>query len=112
MAPATAWSTTSRVADPLRPGVYDRYDVIAADQRGAGGSRPAVRCFATEEEGAAFAAEHPAVPRTEYERAARAAADVEFAQRCRDISGDLLDHVTSVEPARDLDDLRAAQGGC
>ena len=101
---------SGQLTDPLRQAVYDRYDVIAVDQRGAGGSQPAVRCFANPEDAAALTAGLPTIPVTDDERAARIRADAEFAAGCRAESGDLLDHISTEDAARDLDDLRAALG--
>lgn len=102
---------SGQLVDPLRPAVYDRYDVIAMDQRGAGASRPAVRCFADPvADGAALAASVAAVPATPAEAAARLDADARFAQACQAGSGELLEHITTEDAARDLDALREALG--
>jgi pimeloyl-ACP methyl ester carboxylesterase len=69
-----------------------------------------VRCFDTAAESTAFVADLPAFPVTAAERAARAQADAAFAQACREESGDLLDHVSTEDAARDMDQLRTALG--
>ncbi|MFD1523408.1 alpha/beta fold hydrolase [Pseudonocardia yunnanensis] len=69
-----------------------------------------MRCFANPEEAAALTAGLPTIPVTDDERTARIRADAEFAAGCRVESGDLLDHISTEDAARDLDDLRAALG--
>lgn len=92
------------VPDPLTDEVHARYDVVALDQRGAGGSQPAVRCGDDPAPGV------PAVPLTDGERSARLAADAAFAQACVEASGDILGHVSTEDAARDMDALRTALG--
>ncbi len=90
--------------------VWDRYDVIALDQRGVGKATPAVKCFATPEAAAAFGAGVPTVPVSPSEVMKRAAKDAEFAAECRKHTGKLLDHLSTAAVARDLDLVRAALG--
>ncbi|WP_086818703.1 alpha/beta hydrolase [Allokutzneria sp. NRRL B-24872] len=90
--------------------VWDRYDVIALDQRGVGKATPAVKCFATPEAAAAFGAGVPTVPVSLADVMKRAAKDAEFASECRKHSGKLLDHMSTAAVARDLDLVRAALG--
>jgi pimeloyl-ACP methyl ester carboxylesterase len=98
------------VPNPLGSKVWARYDVLVIDQRGVGQSRPAVRCFASDAEEREFAAGMPPFPITPDEQRARAEKDREYAQRCRELSGDLLDHVTTANAARDMDLIRAGMG--
>lgn len=91
------------VPDPLTPEVYARYDVIALDQRGAGGSQPAMVCGDA-------APDVPALPVDDTERAARLAADEAFARSCVEASGEIMDHLSTDEAVRDLDALRAGLG--
>ncbi|ASR35215.1 hypothetical protein BAY61_09690 [Prauserella marina] len=90
--------------------VSARYDLLGIDTRGSGYSEPAVRCFESEAEAAAFAEKVPTVPTTESERTERAEADAEYARRCHERGGELLDHLTSAVMARDLDLVREALG--
>ncbi|MBW0114486.1 alpha/beta hydrolase [Pseudonocardia abyssalis] len=91
------------VPDPLTPEVYARYDVIALDQRGAGGSQPAMAC-------ADAAPEIPSIPVDDAERDARLAADAAYARSCVANSGEIMDHLSTDEAARDMDALRGALG--
>lgn len=94
-------------AQRLRDQGWDDYDIVGWDPRGTGGST-AVQCGTTEQTDAHF--EMDATPES--------AADVEvlrdgygtFAQQCRDASGDLLDHLSTIENVRDLDLLRHLLG--
>ncbi|GAA3701587.1 alpha/beta hydrolase [Nonomuraea antimicrobica] len=90
--------------------VLARYDIVGVDPRGIGHSVPAVRCFEDAAEAAALARGVSNVPVTVAERRKRAAADARYASLCRERSGTLLDHLTSVAMARDLDVVRAALG--
>jgi|tagenome__1003787_1003787.scaffolds.fasta_scaffold20977342_5 pimeloyl-ACP methyl ester carboxylesterase len=92
------------------PQVLARYDLIGVDPRGTGESSP-VRCFATKAEQDeypyAVARSFPSTPAEE----ARAIAQVDrYAAACRARNGDLLDHVGTLQVARDVDVLRAALG--
>ncbi|MEU3270500.1 alpha/beta hydrolase [Saccharomonospora sp. NPDC006951] len=101
-------------AGAIPPAVNDdvaaRYDILGIDTRGSGYSEPAVRCFDSEAEAAAFAEKVPSVPTSRAERTARAEADADYARRCHERSGELLDHLTSAAMARDLDLVREALG--
>ncbi|WP_337662283.1 alpha/beta hydrolase [Actinoalloteichus sp. AHMU CJ021] len=98
------------VPPPVSDDVLTAYDLVAVDIRGSGHSTPTVTCFDDDQEAVEFARSIPTVPTTEAERQARAAADAEYARRCRDRSGELLDHMSSTAIARDLDMLRTALG--
>ncbi|MFC7649865.1 alpha/beta hydrolase [Streptosporangium lutulentum] len=95
---------------PVNAEVMARYDIVGIDPRGMGRSVPAVRCFESEAESAALARGVSNVPVTAAERRERARADARYASLCRERSGTLLDHLTSVAMARDLDVMRAALG--
>ncbi|MEV0614636.1 alpha/beta hydrolase [Nonomuraea sp. NPDC050404] len=95
---------------PVDAEVRKAYDIVGVDTRGSGRSTPAVRCFETPAEAAAFAKDVPDAPVTAADRQRRAKADADFARLCRERSGGLLDHISSVSMARDLDAVRAAMG--
>ncbi|MEU7481851.1 alpha/beta hydrolase [Lentzea sp. NPDC042327] len=86
-----------------------RFDVVSWDPRGIGRSAT-VRCFDSVEDQQAFLNSIPLYPVTAADEPAFHAKHQEFAQRCEDRSGDLLDHVSSANTARDLDLLRKAVG--
>jgi pimeloyl-ACP methyl ester carboxylesterase len=81
--------------------VRARFDVVGFDPRGVGASTP-VRCGA----GAAL----PAFPVGREQERAFAAAMADLGRRCRARNGELLDHLSTANSARDLDRLRAAVG--
>jgi len=99
-----------QLPNPLSSQVWARYDVIGVDQRGVGHSSPAVRCFESKAKQREFSAGMPAFPVTAEQQRQRAVKDAEYAQRCRKLSGKLLDHVTTAEAVQDLDLIRAALG--
>jgi pimeloyl-ACP methyl ester carboxylesterase len=92
------------------PEVLARYDLVGVDPRGTGGSQP-VRCTGSTAEQAALPyatlADFPTDRVQEEQAIAQARA---FAEECRTRNGDLLDHVGTLQFARDLDVLRAAMG--
>lgn len=94
----------------LPPEVLARYDLVGVDPRGTGESQP-VRCTGTPAEQAALPyatlADFPTDRVQEEEAIAQVRA---FAEECRARNGDLLDHVGTLQFARDLDVLRAAMG--
>lgn len=91
------------------PELRARFDVVSWDPRGIGRSAT-VRCFDSVEEQQAFLNSIPLYPTTAGDESAFYAKHREFAQRCKDKSGSLLDHVSSANTARDLDLLRKAVG--
>jgi pimeloyl-ACP methyl ester carboxylesterase len=86
-----------------------RFDVVSWDQRGVGRSAT-VRCFDSVDEQQAFLNSIPVYPDTAAQEPAFYDSYREFARRCEEKSGDLLDHVSSANTARDLDLLRKAVG--
>jgi pimeloyl-ACP methyl ester carboxylesterase len=92
------------------PEVLARYDLVGVDPRGTGASQP-VRCTGSTAEQAALPyatlVDFPTDRVQEEQAIAQARA---FAEECRARNGDLLDHVGTLQFARDLDVLRAAMG--
>jgi pimeloyl-ACP methyl ester carboxylesterase len=87
-----------------------RFDLISWDPRGIGAST-AVQCFATPDEGLAFFSDLPAgFPVGGAEERAWIRGYARFGQLCTQRNGDLLEHVSTVDTARDLDLLRQAVG--
>ncbi|WP_326557723.1 alpha/beta hydrolase [Micromonospora sp. NBC_01796] len=91
------------------PELRARFDLVSWDTRGVGRSS-AVRCFGTEAEQQEFFSTIPAFPVGASEERAFYAAAEDLGRRCRDRNGDLLDHLSSADTARDLDLLRRAVG--
>ena len=87
--------------------VLERYDIVGFDPRGVGKSTP-VECVSDKEMDAYLAADGSpdnAGERDDLLRIAR-----EFAAGCKERSGSLLRHVSTVDAARDMDVLRSALG--
>ena len=97
------------VHDVVPADVQDRFDIVGFDPRGVGESTP-VRCFADTAEQQAFFGQLPPFPVTAAEITQATDAAGELGQRCRTRNGDLLDHVSTADVARDLDLLRRAVG--
>lgn len=87
--------------------VTDAYDVIGFDPRGTGRSRP-VDCL-SDDELDAYIASDP-TPDTPAEVAASERTTAGFAEGCRALTGELLERVSTVDAARDMDILRSALG--
>ena len=87
--------------------VVPGYDLVGWDPRGVGESTH-VECGTTEQTDAAFLADN--TPDDEAETTARREGWMGFAKQCRDASGELLDHVSTIENVRDLDLLRHLLG--
>ncbi|MCX5212061.1 alpha/beta hydrolase [Kitasatospora sp. NBC_00240] len=88
-------------------GVRGAYDLVGLDPRGVGRSSP-VGCLSGERMDAYT--EVDITPDDQAETDALVKADKEFADACRQTSGALLGHVSTVEAARDMDVLRALLG--
>jgi pimeloyl-ACP methyl ester carboxylesterase len=91
------------------PELRARFDLVSWDPRGIGRSAT-VRCFDSVEEQQSFLNSIPVYPDTAAQEPAFYTAYQEFVRRCEDKSGSLLDHVSSANTARDLDQLRKAVG--
>lgn len=92
-------------SDELR----SRFDIVSWDPRGVARSA-AVRCFSSTDEQQQFLGSFPEMPadgRGEPELFARSK---EFADRCKQNAGPILDHVSTTDTARDLELLRRAVG--
>ena len=87
--------------------VRDSYDFVGLDPRGVGRSTP-VTCLSNQQMDAYTAVD--STPTTPAEVDKLVAADKAFAQGCERLSGKLLDHVSTVDAARDMDVARALLG--
>jgi pimeloyl-ACP methyl ester carboxylesterase len=86
-----------------------RFDVVGWDLRGGAGASAPVRCFADADERASFWEGLP-VPTTRAEERRYLAKTIELAQRCGELNGELLAHISTADTARDLDHLRRLVG--
>ena len=91
------------VSDQIRR----HFDVVGFDPRGVGRSHP-VDCL-SDADMDDYLAKDP-TPDTPEEKSAGERAQKEFADGCKDKTGELLGHVSTADAARDMDVLRAALG--
>ncbi|WP_017575090.1 alpha/beta fold hydrolase [Nocardiopsis kunsanensis] len=82
------------------------YAVVGFDPRGSGASVPAVEC----DPSAFESVRTPSIPETPGDTGALWQEAESYAQACADNTGRLLDHMSTVDTARDMDALRAALG--
>ncbi|MBB0245760.1 alpha/beta fold hydrolase [Streptomyces alkaliphilus] len=87
--------------------VRARYDIVAVDPRGTGGSEP-VECLDDAAMDAFTLVDR--TPDDDAEIDALTNALIDFAESCRERSGRLLEHISTTEAARDLDLVRAVLG--
>jgi pimeloyl-ACP methyl ester carboxylesterase len=102
-APGTDYAEQAREA--FRPQLLDRFDVVGFDPRGTGDSDP-VDCLSDEELSQFLAADPD--PDDAAEGRQYAAGQEDFFEGCVERSDSLIEHVTTIETARDLDVIRAA----
>lgn len=118
--PATKASKGTLFINPGGPGVsgqdmlddfdtsaFPGYDVIAWDPRGSGRSTP-VACGSPAQTDAFY--DLNLSPTTQTQWNAAIAGNKAFADQCRASSGVLLDHISTIDTARDLDYLRSRVG--
>ncbi|WP_110180563.1 alpha/beta hydrolase [Nocardioides solisilvae] len=104
-APGTEYA--AQAAFVFREPLLDHFDIIGFDPRGTGRSNP-VDCL-SDEQLDEYLAGDPA-PDTPAEVREAVRWSKRFGAGCQQRSGDLVDHVSTVEAARDMDVLRAALG--
>ena len=85
-----------------------RFDIVSWDPRGTFASSP-MHCFESDAEEAAFWKD-VAIPYTAEQSAAYQLKMVDLAQRCGEVMGPLLSHISTADTARDLDAMRALSG--
>lgn len=104
-APGTSYAMSAAWA--FGEPVLNHFDIVGFDPRGTGRSNP-VDCLSDEDVDAYLTAKPD--PSTEAEIAEAVEWSKKFAQGCREKSGDLVGHVSTVETAKDMDVMRAALG--
>jgi pimeloyl-ACP methyl ester carboxylesterase len=93
----------------LSADIQARFDIVGFDPRGVGESTP-VRCFADAESQEQFFGSLAPFPVTKPEIEQAADAAKILGRRCRRHNGELLDHLSTANVARDMDLLRQAVG--
>ncbi|HYZ09365.1 MAG TPA: alpha/beta hydrolase [Pseudonocardiaceae bacterium] len=86
-----------------------RFDLVSWDPRGVSRST-AVRCFGSEAEQQAFLGSFPEMPADPGGEPVFYDKSAELADRCQQHAGELLEHVSTANTARDLELLRRAVG--
>ena len=86
---------------------WEGYDIVGWDPRGSGESTH-VECGTTEQTDEAYSADD--TPDDDAEKTTLSDVWAAFARQCREASGELLDHISSIETVRDLDLLRFLMG--
>ena len=96
------------VADQIvAPDVLARFDFVGFDPRGIGASDP-VQCFSTDEEAEALFARMKIVPLTRSEISSTIRANLDYTAGCVRNAGPLLEDMSTLNVAKDLDRLRQA----
>ena len=90
----------------LSPVILDSFDIVAWEPRGVGASKPTIDCVDTMDD---YFALDPS-PDDENERRVLLDGAETFVDGCRKRSAEILDHVGTVDAARDIDVLRRALG--
>jgi pimeloyl-ACP methyl ester carboxylesterase len=91
-----------------RPGLNQRYDIIAMDPRGVGQSSPSIDCKANQETDGIYSQPIP-TPETIKVRDL-IAKDLGYVHRCLALNNGILSHVSTANVARDIDLIRQALG--
>lgn len=91
------------------PAVRARFDIVGFDPRGVGGSGY-LQCFADAAQQQAFWGASVTYPLTRAEEQPYVRLNARYSALCHQRNGNRLDHVSTVDVARDLDRMRAAVG--
>ncbi len=105
--PGGPGGTGQDMVDTTQRTGLEQYDLIGWDPRGTGDSTP-VRCFSDAEADAYNDLDFS--PDTEPERAQLIKSTAALAQSCWETSGELLNHISTIETVRDLDLMRHLVG--
>ena len=106
---ASGLHTAYRAERFLDPEVLTRHDVIGFDPRGVNTS-DALKCFVSQEEHDATLAGRTTVPVGADETAETIRSTAAYTAACARNAGPLLAHTTTLDAARDLEELRRAVG--
>ena len=101
---ATDWA--SYAVQVFSTSIVERFDIVAWDPRGVGGSDPAIDCVDTMDD---YFRLDPS-PDNDGELESLVDGAKSFADSCAARSGDILTHVGTIDAARDMDVLRRALG--
>ncbi|GIM90389.1 alpha/beta hydrolase [Paractinoplanes toevensis] len=93
----------------VAPDVLARFDIVGFDPRGIGASDP-VQCFPTDAEAEALFAQMKLVPLSRAEISSTIRANLAYTEGCVRNAGPLLKHMSTLNVAKDLDQLRQAVG--
>jgi pimeloyl-ACP methyl ester carboxylesterase len=93
------------VASGLPESITDRFDIVGWDPRGTGTSSP-VACGTKLD----YLFDVDTAPDDAAEQTALADASARFARACEQGSGELLEHIASIETVHDMDRIRTALG--
>lgn len=91
-----------------RPGLNQRFDIIAMDPRGVGQSSPAIDCKANQKTDGIYS--QPVTTPDNLDVHGLIAKDQRYIKRCIDLNKDILAHVSTANVARDIDLLRQSLG--
>jgi pimeloyl-ACP methyl ester carboxylesterase len=97
-----------RFGQAYRPGLNQRFDIIAMDPRGAGQSTPGIDCKANQETDGIYS--QPITSPDNLDVRALIAKDQRYVKRCIQLNDGILAHVSTANVARDIDLLRQSVG--
>jgi pimeloyl-ACP methyl ester carboxylesterase len=105
---APAVDYLQRAGAGLFAGLSARFDIVAMDPRGVGQSEPSIDCQVDQEKEGLIP--RPAPDPTNLDADALVARAERYVDKCRANNGEILEHVSTANVARDMDALRAAVG--
>ena len=105
-APAVAY--LQRAGAGRFAGLSARFDIVAFDPRGVGQSEPSIDCQVDQEKEGLIP--RPAPDPTNLDADALVARAERYVDKCQANNGEILEHVSTANVARDMDALRAAVG--
>src|SRR6266540_7203027 len=97
----TAADRFEALGQTYRPGLNQRFDIIAMDPRGVGQSSPAIDCKANQETDGIYS--QPIASPDNLDVRALIAKDEGYIRRCIQLNNGILAHVSTANVARDID---------